>query len=75
VNHDSNNENCSTEANVSKQNTLPDIQLRNEKNMHDDIPHIISRILSLAREIGCLSEYRVPVEDGSTNPVSSKGSR
>lgn len=76
MNPDSKNKDCTKAANEIKQKTLPTRQTRSEKYyMQDDIPHIISRILTLAREIGCLSEYKVPVENDSNISAPQKVSR
>ncbi len=55
----------SSKASTIGQNFLPDSQQKSAKNDQDDITQIINRILTLAREISCLSEHKSPVENDS----------
>jgi len=52
-----------------RQDTLPDSQ-NESQNVQDDIRPIINRILSIAKEIGWLSEHKAPVENDNVKPIS-----
>ena len=53
---------------INRQDTLPDSQ-QYSTYVQEDIPQIINRILSIAREISWLSEIKAPVEHDTINEV------
>ena len=52
-----------------KQDTLPGSQDSQAKYVQDDLSSIIDRMLSIAKEICVLSEYKVPAESDSTDTM------
>ena len=57
------------------QHTLPETQSAEAACIHNEIPQIIDRMVSIAREIGWLSDRKAPVESGSDEPASGAASR
>ncbi len=58
-----------------RQHTLPDTQSAKAACVQNEIPQIIDKMVSIAREIGWLSERKAPVESGSEEPASGAASR
>lgn len=67
--------NTSSADSADKQETLPDSQNGQETCGSEEVRQIINRILTIAQEIGWLSERKVPVENDSIEAVSPGTSR
>ena len=64
-----------SEQPMVRQHTLPESQIPAAECTQNEVPQIINKIVSIAREIGWLSDRKVPVESDSDEPVSQAASR